>query len=154
MTVRLASFMDIFYHFNPHHHAGGDRPRCPPAAPPFDFNPHHHAGGDGGSSLITSSFLDFNPHHHAGGDACLLSQPGLQDYFNPHHHAGGDAFSFAESYIIIISIHTTTQVVTVCIIISLLLLKISIHTTTQVVTHILSFWEGVLQFQSTPPRRW
>ena len=55
--------------------------------------------------------------------------------FNPHHHAGGDAGLNSKDRSPRISIHTTTQVVTVACEESQAVTVISIHTTTQVVTN-------------------
>ena len=53
-----------------------------------------------------------------------------------------------------ISIHTTTQVVTYISFPPRLQVSISIHTTTQVVTRGTDGLQAPGQFQSTPPRRW
>ena len=55
---------------------------------------------------------DFNPHHHAGGDYWYGKTVKGPHNFNPHHHAGGDTGTVKLSKDHIISIHTTTQVVT------------------------------------------
>ena len=76
----------------------------------------------------------FNPHHHAGGDLTILLNHMPLLYFNPHHHAGGDSKEVYYSRVYTISIHTTTQVVTIRNSQMAEDIKISIHTTTQVVT--------------------
>ena len=78
--------------------------------------------------------LYFNPHHHAGGDLTILLNHMPLLYFNPHHHAGGDSKEVYYSRVYTISIHTTTQVVTIRNSQMAEDIKISIHTTTQVVT--------------------
>ena len=122
-----------------------------------NFNPHHHAGGDHCLNHWHFCNTDFNPHHHAGGDQYLAGLGYNHQNFNPHHHAGGDKTIAPAAASKKISIHTTTQVVTLVRQsvpssmynfnphhhaggdFSLLQkldksLKISIHTTTQVVT--------------------
>ena len=83
--------------------------------------------------------LDFNPHHHAGGDHIISRPGGYEGNFNPHHHAGGDPA--VQKYLskLLISIHTTTQVVTFGQNDINAITGISIHTTTQVVTHLQSW---------------
>ena len=54
--------------------------------------------------------------------------------FNPHHHAGGDVDRYKDALYYAISIHTTTQVVTIPHTLIAWIRIISIHTTTQVVT--------------------
>ncbi len=80
--------------------------------PQVNFNPHHHAGGDIDNAVTTYTNNDFNPHHHAGGDGRRGNVRHNQYYFNPHHHAGGDGRTAKMSKYTTISIHTTTQVVT------------------------------------------
>ncbi len=103
-----------------------------------DFNPHHHAGGDLGNNFSNNHNYDFNPHHHAGGDKTVIDHKALNYDFNPHHHAGGDFEADIQLSDIMISIHTTTQVVTERMKIAMSLAEISIHTTTQVVTNLAS----------------
>ena len=163
--------------FNPHHHAGGDKPQTITRLSSWNFNPHHHAGGDRLCRCGTQRDMDFNPHHHAGGDRILSINTVATNHFNPHHHAGGDQISQKINLRLLISIHTTTQVVTLTQSPQLIRLMISIHTTTQVVTYNtyrfhcsypyfnphhhaggdlfsrrLTGLQGL--FQSTPPRRW
>ena len=57
---------------------------------------------------------------------------GNNTYFNPHHREGGDAVFFSKTPARIISIHTTAKVV----------------------TKFTAAKDWVVQFQSTPPRRW
>ena len=59
---------------------------------------------------------DFNPHHHAGGDSQQIHTALGWHNFNPHHHAGGDSVAHELSFFHVISIHTTTQVVTLRVI--------------------------------------
>ena len=68
-----------------------------------------------GASGSAADFVDFNPHHHAGGDGDGLGVPAPLLDFNPHHHAGGDMqLGDVQPEQKQISIHTTTQVVTIC----------------------------------------
>ncbi len=97
----------------------------------------------------------FNPHHREGGD--LFSDFSIEDLcdFNPHHREGGDLKDKAHLPPHVISIHTTAKVVTVQ--------KVrgkghghdfNPHHREGGDETIPAAWDSLVQFQSTPPRRW
>ena len=98
---------------------------------------------------------DFNPHHHAGGDDWRRGgkRTGHRFQSTPPRRWWRDTAECIGDWDCI-SIHTTTQVVTVGLFLDVVNQLISIHTTTQVVTCIRYRQSFSSVFQSTPPRRW
>ena len=54
-----------------------------------------------------------NPHTHAGCDTVMGEDVSQRDCFNPHTHAGCDFTIVKISGILLVSIHTPTQGVTI-----------------------------------------